>query len=56
MDITGALNSFLPTLSYIINLFDRLFTIFTAYLGFDLDEIYKDYKENDETCPTEAAE
>lgn len=36
MDISGVLNSMLPTLSYIINLFDRVFTIFCSYFGIDV--------------------
>lgn len=37
MEISGVLNSMLPTLSYIINLFDRLFTIFCSYFGIDIE-------------------
>ena len=34
--IMGMLQSFLPTLSYIVNLMTKAFEIFTSYLGFNV--------------------
>ena len=34
--IMGMLNSFLPTISYAVNLFTKLFDLFTSYLGIEL--------------------
>ena len=41
------LNSMLPTLSYAINLFDRIFTIFCSYFGIDIDKLVADSKEQE---------
>lgn len=34
--IMGTLNSFLPTISYIVNLFNKLFDLLTSYLGIEI--------------------
>ena len=43
------LNSMLPMLSYAINLFDRIFTIFCSYFGIDIDKLVADSKEQETT-------
>lgn len=47
MDISGMINSLIPTLSYAVNLFERIFTIFAAYLGVDINKLYADSKEQE---------
>lgn len=49
--IMGMLNSFLPTISYAVNLFTKLFDVFTSYLGI---ELLPSEEEEEETPEVEA--
>ena len=45
--IMGMVRNILPTLSYALNLFTKMFDIFTSYLGFDLSVPEEDLSDDE---------